>query len=120
MNKKLAKMIEGKQRKLISVEIILGDGAMGAKCVIDRPLNDLLEKEYGEEYIKIRDKMVEECRKPTETFAEGMKEVMETDEDVSVYDLAGCSMDKFKHILSQITGMSLKEIEKMTKGKDEE
>lgn len=120
MNNKLAKMIEGKQKRLISVEIILGNGSMGAKCVIDRQLSDLLEKEYGEEYIKIRDKMVEECRIPTETFAEGMKKLMETDETVSVYDLARNPRDRMNYLLSQMTGMSLKEIEKMVKGKDEE
>lgn len=115
MNKALAKIIDGKLRPLITTKIIFGEGACQANSVVDGKLDRLLEKEYGKAYIEAREKYVEGTKKVTEKFAMALRDVMKDDEDVSIYDL-----QKFKYLMHKMTGMSMSEIEKMFKNREDE
>ena len=120
MNKALAKIIDGKLRPLITTKIIFGEGACQANSMIDGKLDRLLEKEYGEAYIEAREKYVEGTKKVTEKFAMALRDVMKDDEDVSIYDLQHNPEDKFKYLMHKMTGMSMSEIERMFKNREDE
>ena len=120
MNKALAKIIDGKLRPLVTTKIIFGEGACQANSVVDGKLDRLLEKEYGEAYIEAREKYVEGTKKVTEKFAVALRDAMSDDEDVSIYDLQHNPEDKFKYIMHKMTGMSIKEIEKIFMNREDE
>ena len=77
MNKKIEKAMNGKEVNLFNVYMAFGKHQIETGVETDDELDELLEKELGDEYTEIKEKYIEASRQACCEFAEEMRDLLD-------------------------------------------
>lgn len=77
MNKKIEKAMNGKKVNLFNVYMTFGKHQIESGVETDDVLDELLEKELGDEYTEIKEKYIEVSRQACCEFAEEMRKLLD-------------------------------------------
>lgn len=77
MNKKIEKAMNGKKVNLFNVYMTFGKHQIESGIESDDELDELLEKEFGDEYTEIKEKYIEASRQACCEFAEEMRKLLD-------------------------------------------
>lgn len=77
MNKKIEKAMNGKKVNLFNVYMTFGKHQIESGVETDDVLDELLEKELGDEYTEIKEKYIEASRQACCEFAEEMRKLLD-------------------------------------------
>ena len=77
MNKKIEKAMNGKKVNLFNVYMTFGKHQIESGVETDDELDELLEKELGDEYTEIKEKYIEASRQACCEFAEAMRKLLD-------------------------------------------
>lgn len=79
MNKKIEKIINGKENDLVNVYITFGESKLKSGCRGSKKLDDDFEEAYGEKYVEARERFMEKSQKILHEYVVALNEMLKED-----------------------------------------
>lgn len=79
MNKKIEKMINGKENDLVNVYLTFGESELKGGCRGSKKLDDAFEEAYGEKYVEAKERFMEKSQKILSEYVVALNEMLKED-----------------------------------------